>query len=105
WADRRSEDNAESINREGNSAFFDRDRIGNDRLLGRCKSSSAQSLDDPEEYQHPEIGRYAAHERTPDKQHDACHVETLASEECGEPSADRKDDSVRDEVGGKDPGC
>ncbi len=76
-----------------------------DRLGHRLQSAAARALNHPEQNQHGQTGGDSAKQRCQREKDDAQDEEALPPERSCEPSADGKNDGVRDEIGRQDPGA
>src|SRR5580692_116458 len=78
-----------SIDRKRHSPFFWLECVAQDGLLARCEAAAAEPLQHAKEDQRAERWRDTAKKRAGREERDARHVEALASDARGEPTADR----------------
>ena len=97
-------DDGEAVHGEGLAAFFGREGVGEDGLLGGGETAAADALQDAEEDQQRKRRGEAAEGGADAEERDADHVELLAPDEGGHVGAGGKDDGVGYEIGGEDPG-
>ena len=81
-----------------------REGVDEDRLSDRSKAASADALNDSEKQHEAEGWRQPAEQRRHCEQEDAEQVVVLAPNQVAEPCRHGKDDGVRHEVCGEDPG-
>ena len=93
-----------SVHRECHAALRGRERIREDRLLGRSEAAPADPLEHAEEDQQPEVRREPAEKRACGEQEHAGQIEALAAHACRYPAADGQHHRVAHQVAGEDPG-
>ena len=103
-ADRGREDGDETVEGEGLTALFLLEGVGLDGLGHGLRATTTNTLEDPADEQDRQRGGDAAEEARDGKDHDAEHEEVAATDDGGGPASTGKDDGVRDQIAGQDPG-
>src|SRR5208337_1493571 len=98
-------DDAHAIDGHGHALLFARKALDEDGLGDGLQAAAARSLQDAEEHQQGQAGGKAAEQRADDENEHTTHVEAFAAKEPREPSSQRKNDGVGNQVGGEHPGA
>src|SRR5580700_10873276 len=98
--DRGCGDDGHAVESEGGSSLRSRKSIHEYGLLHRSQSASAHSLQDAEKNQGTQARSEAAQQRADGEECYANHVIALTSEEAAQPSGERQNDGIRDQVAG-----
>jgi hypothetical protein len=93
----------DSINRKCEAALLGRKSVGQNRLRQGLQTSAAGSLKHAEQQQKSEVRGDATEQGTDGKNRHARHEEALASEETDQPSGNRENDGVGDQIRGEHP--
>ena len=104
-ANRGRHDGGDSVEREGQPALLGREGVRQNGLRHRLKPAAAGALNHAEQNQHRQAGSDAAEQRGDGEQEDAQQEEPLAAKCRRQPSADRKHDRVRHQIGRQHPGA
>ena len=96
-------DNGDGIQSEGAGPLGRRESVDQDGLLNGCKATSSDALQDARHEHDVERGCDAAEEACDGEETHAGHVVVLAAEYARKPGRHGQDNSVRDEIRGKDP--
>src|SRR5260370_19840077 len=100
---RRRRHNRHAVQRERRRPLRRRERVHQNRLLHRCQSSAAYSLQNAEKDQHPQARRKSTKQRTDRKQRHANHAVPLPSENPPQPRRKRQHHRVRNQVARQHP--
>src|SRR6516165_5103469 len=97
-ADRGSHDDRNTIDCERHAAFGGWKGVRQNGLFTGLEAAPACTLQNTKDNQQRQVRRESAEERTDGEKEDAAHVETLPPDDGRKPSAQRKNDRVRDEI-------